>query len=177
MDFGRHMEVASLGPLLFFLVVNILVKSISKNKTCCSNIFHAWYMDDGVLAGPRQSLCQVLNLLQVHDPTLGLHVNLSKCEVFSRHNLDMFTCGMKAYDKPNIEILGVAIGDLDFCSSFISAKRMEARALLSQLERVGMIDPQVALVLLHLCGGFCKLAHLAQPVAKWLEPFWNGQLQ
>ena len=39
---------------------------------------------------------------------------------------------------------------------------MEARAVLSQLEQVRMMDPQVALVLLHLCGGFCKLAHLAR---------------
>ncbi|KAL5479845.1 hypothetical protein EMCRGX_G023434 [Ephydatia muelleri] len=89
-------------------------------------------------------------------------VNVSKCEVFSHHNLDVFPSGMKASDKPNIVILGVAIGDLDFCSSFISTKRMEARALLSQLEQVGVLDPQVALVLLRLCGGFCKLVHLAR---------------
>ena len=54
---------------------------------------------------------------------------------------------------------GVAIGDLDFCSSFISTKQMEARFLLSQLEQVGMMDPQVALILLRLCGGLCKLVH------------------
>ena len=56
----------------------------------------------------------------------------------------------------------MAIGDLDFCSSFISTKRMEARALLSKLEQVGVLDPQVALVLLRLCEGFCKLVHLAR---------------
>ena len=89
-------------------------------------------MHDGVLAGPRQSLC--LTLLQVHGPALGLYVNLSKCEVFTCHNLDVFPSGMNAYDKPNIEILGAAIGDLDFCSSFISTKLMEVRVLLSQLE-------------------------------------------
>ena len=90
---------------------------------------------------------------------VDLHDNLSKCEVFTCHNLDMFPFGMKVFNKSNTEILGVAIGDLDFCSSFISAKWMEARALLSQLEQVGMMDPQVALVL-QLCGGFCKLEHL-----------------
>ena len=130
-------------PLLFSLVLNILVKSISKDNTCSSNLFHAWYMDDGVLAGPRQSLCEALNLLQVHGPALGLYVNLSKCEVFTRHNLDMFPPEMKAYVKPNIVILGVAIGDLDFCSSFIATKQMEARALLSQLEQVGLVDPRL----------------------------------
>ena len=150
-----------LGPLLFSLVLNVLVKTISEDTACSSNLFHAWYLDDGVLAGPRQSLCQCLSLLQVHGPALGLLVNVSKCEVFSHHNLDVFPSGMKASDKPNIVILGVAIGDLDFCSSFISTKRMEARALLSKLEQVGVLDPQVALVLLCLCGGFSKLVHLA----------------
>ena len=79
--------------------------------------------------------------------------------MFTRHNLDAFSSEMKAFDKPNIVILGVAIGDLDFCSSFIFMKRIGARAHVSQLEQVGMLDPQVALVLLHLCGGFCKLLH------------------
>ena len=151
-----------LGPLLFSLVLNVLVKTISEDKARSSNLFHAWYLDDGVLAGSRQSLCRCLSLLQVHGPALGLLVNVSKCEVFSHHNLDVFPSGMKASDKPNIVILGVAIGDLDFCSSFISTKRMEARALLSQLEQLGVLDPQVALVLLRLCGGFCKLVHLAR---------------
>ncbi|KAL5475527.1 hypothetical protein EMCRGX_G025354 [Ephydatia muelleri] len=48
-----------------------------------------------------------------------------------------------AYVKPNIVILGVAIGDLDFCSSFITTKRMEARAIISQLEQVGLVDPRL----------------------------------
>ena len=114
------------------------------------------------MAGPRQSLSWCLSLLHIHGPALGLFVNLSKCEVFSGHNLDVFPSEMKSSNKPNIVILGVAIGNLDFCSSFISIKRMEARALLSQLEQVGVLDPPVALVLLRLFGGFCKLIHLAR---------------
>ena len=41
---------------------------------------------------------------------------------------------------------------------------MEARALISQLEQVGLVDPQgsLVLVLLRLCDGFCKLVHLAR---------------
>ena len=147
-----------LGPLLFSLVS---VKSISNYNTCFSNLFHAWYMDDGVLAGQGNHCARLSIFCRSMVQLLGLHVNLSKCKVNSHNNLDMFLSGMKAYHKPNIEILGVTIEDLDFCSSFISAKRMEARALLSQLEQVGMIDPQVALVL-RLCSGFCKLVHLAR---------------
>ena len=34
--------------------------------------------------------------------------------------------------------------------------------MLERLEEVGAVDPQVALTLLRMCGGFCRLAHLAR---------------
>ena len=37
-----------------------------------------------------------------------------------------------------------------------------ALALLSTLEEIGSLDPQVALALLCLCSGFCKLIHIAR---------------
>ena len=40
-----------------------------------------------------------------------------------------------------------------------------AKQLMLQLEEVGTQDPQVALMLLHACSGFCKLTHLA-----WATP-------
>ena len=44
----------------------------------------------------------------------------------------------------------------------ISKKHTKAKILLSLLEEVGIVDPQVALILLRLCGAFCKLVHLAR---------------
>ena len=151
-----------LGPLLFSLVLNILVMKIARDSACSNIPFHAWYLDDGAVAGPRSSLCRILSLLQEEGPALGIIVNLPKCEVFSRHGLDMFPLCMKKSDKPNMEILGIPIGDQEFCSSFISKKHTKAKILLSQLEEVGIVDPQVALILLRLCGAFCKLVHLAR---------------
>ena len=151
-----------LGPLLFSLVLNILVMKIARDSACSNISFHAWYLDDGAVAGPRSSLCRILSLLQEEGPVLGIIVNLPKCEVFSRHGLDMFPLCMKKSDKPNMEMLGIPIGDQEFCSSFISKKHTKAKILLSQLEEVGIIDPQVALILLRLCGAFCKLVHLSR---------------
>ena len=132
--------------------------------SACSNIpFHAWYLDDGAVAGPRSSLCRILTLLQEEGPAPGIIINLPKCEVFSRHGLDMFPLDIKKSDKPNLEILGIPIGDQDFCSSFISKKHSKAtKILLSQLEEIGVADPQVALILVCLCGTMCKLVHLAR---------------
>ncbi|KAL5500370.1 hypothetical protein EMCRGX_G011921 [Ephydatia muelleri] len=151
-----------LGPLLFSLVLNILVMKVARDSACSNLPFHAWYLDDGVMAGPRSSLCRILSLLQEEGPALGIIVNLPKCEAFSRHGLDMFPLRMKKSDKPSLEILGIPIGNQEFCSSFISKKHTKAKILLSLLEEVGIVDPQVALILLRLCGAFCKLVHLAR---------------
>eukprot|EP00731_Ephydatia_muelleri_P021851 Em0014g442a len=132
-----------LGPLLFSLVLNILVKAIS---TTCSNLLnHAWYMDDGVLAGPRATLCRAITLLQSEGPALGIHINMSKCEVFSSHSLDLFPPGMITSDKPNLVILGAPIGNKEFCSSLVSKGLKNVAGLWSQLEEaIDMFNGLVA---------------------------------
>ena len=107
-------------------------------------------------------------MLQEEGPALGIIVNLPKYEAFSRHGLDMFPLRMKKSDKPSLEILGIPIDDQEFCSSFISKKHTKAKILLSLLEEVGIVDPQVALILLRLCGAFCKLVHLARAIPSTL---------
>ena len=69
---------------------------------------------------------------------------------------------MKRSSVPHLEILGAPIGDAFFCAKVVSQKCAIASKLLSQLEDVGSMDPQVALLLLRQCGGFCKLVHLAK---------------
>ena len=45
---------------------------------------------------------------------------------------------------------------------YIKKKHSKAKILLLQLEEVGVSNPQVALILLCLCGAMCKLVHLAR---------------
>ena len=137
-----------LGPLFFSLVLNALITAITKDSGC-PLLFHAWYLDDGALAGPRSSLGSVLKLIQELGPPLGLHINISKCEVFSCKGLSSFPPEMKQSSEPNLDILGVPIGSADFCSAFISKKHVAVKQLLSSLEEVGAVDPQVAFTL-HL---------------------------
>ncbi|KAL5515639.1 hypothetical protein EMCRGX_G000834 [Ephydatia muelleri] len=150
-----------LGPLLFSLVLNILVSEISSRGDCSLN-YHAWYLDDGALAGPGSSVYNILAMLQELGPSLGLHVNIRKCEVFSHSSLDLFPAAIKKSHTPNLDILGSPLGDAEFCHHYIAQKRLEAQSLLSRLDDVGLIDPQVTLTLLHMCGGFCRLVHLAR---------------
>ena len=51
-----------------------------------------------------------------------------------------------------------------FCVKYISQKRTDTSNLLQQLAQVGSSDPHVAMLLLHQCGGFCRLIHLARTI-------------
>ena len=153
-----------LGPLLFSLVLNVVVKAIATHPECGDLLYHVWYLDDGVLAGPSSHVRTALSLLIELGPPLGRHVNIKKCEVFSSGCLSHFPMEMKQSSKPNLEILGIPIGDADFCSAVLNRKRSEAGVLLKRLDDVDQVDPQVALVLLRLCGGYCKHVHLARAV-------------
>ena len=150
-----------LGPLLFSLVLNFFVSDISSRGDCSLN-YHAWYLDDGALAGPGSSVYNILAMLQELGPPLGLHVNIHKCEVFSHSSLDLFPAAIKTSHTPNLDILGSPIGDAEFCHHYIAHKWLEAQSLLPRLDDVSLIDPQVALTLLCMCGGFCRLVHLAR---------------
>ena len=134
---------------------------IATHPECCDLCYQAWYLDDGVLAGPSSHVRKALALLIELGPPLGLRVNIRKCEVFSSGSLTHFPVEMKQSSDPNLEI---PIGDAEFCSAVLDRKRSEARFLLKRLEDVGQVDPQVALVLTRLCGGYCKLVHLARAI-------------
>ena len=69
---------------------------------------------------------------------------------------------MRKSKTPHLTILGAPIGDVAFCSSFIASKREAALTLLPSLVKLGSCDPQIALLLLRMCGGFTKLVHVAR---------------
>ena len=92
-------------------------------------------------------------------PSLGTHINLAKCELFSHFGNSMFPPAVKFSHHPNLEILGAPTGDYLYCSKFIAGKCADARKLLSSLVDVAAVDPHVALSLLRLCGSYCRLVH------------------
>ncbi|KAL5505646.1 hypothetical protein EMCRGX_G007111 [Ephydatia muelleri] len=103
---------------LLFSLVLNIHVSEISSRGNCSLNYHAWYLDDSALAGPGSSVYNILAMLQELGPPLGLHVNID------------------------------SIRDAEFCHHYIAHKRLEAQSLLSRLDDVGLIDPQVALTLL-----------------------------
>ena len=74
----------------------------------------------------------------------------------------MFPSGMKVSHVPHLVILGAPIRNYLFCACYIASKRSEAMKLLLRLVEVACFDPQVALILLQMCGCYCKMVHLAR---------------
>lgn len=104
-----------LGPLLFCLVLHKVVTAVTADSICSQLSFHSWYMDDGVIAGTKQAVLQALNIIKQLGPPLGLFINTSKCELFSKRDVGGFPDGMKKSNALNFEILGVPIGDNLLC--------------------------------------------------------------
>ena len=103
-----------LGPLLFSLILNVVVKAIATHPECGDLLYHVWYLHDGVLVGPSSHVRKALSLLIELGPPLGLHVNIKKCEVFSSGCLTHFPMEMKQSSKPNLEILEYLLVTLSF---------------------------------------------------------------
>ena len=91
-----------------------------------------WMM--GCLAGPKHAVLHALSIIEDLGPSLGIFINLSKCELFSQSDISMFPHVMKASHVPHLDILGTPIGDYLYCTGFFAAKCVEFTKLLSKLE-------------------------------------------
>ena len=84
-----------LSPMYFCLVLHKIVSAIVSDENCSSLLFHAWYQDDGVVAGPKHAVSRALTIIQELGPPLGLFNNAAKCKLFSISDLSMFPPEMK----------------------------------------------------------------------------------
>ena len=69
---------------------------------------------------------------------------------------------VKSSCLPNVDILGAPIGDYLFCAHFVAERCTQAMKLLSVLLDLADSDLHVAISLLRICGGFCKLVHISR---------------
>ena len=76
-----------LGPLLFCLVLQTIISAIGMDSACNDLIFHSWFIDNGVVAGPSRAVKQVISILHSQGLPLGLFLNTTKCELCSKSDL------------------------------------------------------------------------------------------
>ena len=154
-----------LGPILFSLVLLELTENLRQLDGIRLSL---WYLDDGTVIGTRKAVRQLLDHLIVNGPRFGLHLNLSKCEIY-------WPSGDQAFpDFPveitrigeiqhGVELLGSPVfGDADFFCAAVG--RRVSRVLAAQAHLEDLDHPQVALHLLQSCLSIRKINHLLRTV-------------
>ena len=123
--------------------------------------------DDGVLAGNRKPVLRAIHLTEELGTALGLHINLTKCELFSSKGNTSFPPAAKISLLPNLDILGTSGGGGGgtTCTAL-------SLLLISMLSPVNcslvwwmwqiLTSIQIAVTLLRMCGSFCNMIHLAR---------------
>ena len=89
---------APLGPLLFALVLQKIVCIV------VDMLFNPWFPDDGVLAGTKSAVLGAMHLIEELGPPFGIFINLAKCELYSRNELNStFPVMIKSSQVPHFE--------------------------------------------------------------------------
>jgi hypothetical protein len=150
-----------LGPAFFALAIH---PTISAEDACL--LWEAWYHDDGVLVGDESAVLGALSSLRQRFESLGLHVNLSKCTLWSPQGMLRSPGPVAATDwnMPHI-VLGTPFGSAAAEKQFLSSVHTKHERLLQRLCLLS--DPQVAISLLRYCLGAQKVNHLLRVL--WSE--------
>ena len=61
-----------LVSLIFALVLHKAIVTIDADDECLRLILQAWYLDDGVLVGPKQTVLRALSIIENLAPSLGI---------------------------------------------------------------------------------------------------------
>ena len=141
-----------LGPLQFSLGLWPIIKELDDKSP--NLIQNSWYLDDGIIAGTEQELCESIEFLATHGNKCGLELRRDKSKLWSTSCFNAVDSRIKRNRQSGIEILGAAIGTPTFVASCLE-KRVKK---LEVLDNLGYIeDPQCAPGILRSCLGALKL--------------------
>ena len=149
-----------LGPLCFSLAINRLINTFS-------SMFNAWYLDDGSLAGDPQSVLSDFKKIVSEQSSLGLKVNVKKCEFFvlgsneeSKNSLTQFIFSeypdVKHVSPSVVSLLGAPI----FEDGIENALTLKLSILKKTCSRLTLLERHDALFLLRNVFFLPKLLYL-----------------
>ena len=150
-----------LGPLGFALGIHPVISTL---RDTAGLFWQSWYLDDGILLGDVQRVQQALPALEQGMKSVGLSLNLHKCELWG--------LGAEAWQGPPVKIipwtpkhgvtiLGVPInfpGSTAYSESFWHGLMNTLQAATARV--TSQLDPQCAHHLLRKCLDACKVTHL-----------------
>ena len=124
----------------------------------------AGYLDDIIIIGDDEVMLRALTLLSDAIPTIGLQLNLKKCELIptagttTECDLTRFPDDIKRLSSGNFKILGIPIGSQVHCAEFTSRKRVDKmKELLTEIQILE--DAQIAHKIFMRCLGACRMMH------------------
>ncbi|XP_026413120.1 uncharacterized protein LOC113308884 [Papaver somniferum] len=147
-----------LGPLFFALTLHPLAIKIAAR---CALDFHAWYLDDGTIAGDTLEVAKALKIIQKEGPERGLVVNINKTEIFwpspdPRSNMVGVFPSTISRHVLGVKLLGRSFSqDQLYCSNMVVSRVEKTVHLMSKVQQ--MNDSQCELLLLRNCIGVSKL--------------------
>ena len=150
------------GPLLFAAAIQPLAAQLRASLP-----FSVFYLDDGVIAGDIASVSQALAAIQQQAASLGVTLNLDKCELIAvgptspaalaRNFPRQLVTDADGHSRVlrNFELLGAALGDNDFIAEHTQQRVRAGKQLLDAI--ASLEDPQVGLRLLRPVRGIAAL--------------------
>jgi hypothetical protein len=120
-------------------------------------IINAWYLDDGTLIGPTESIHKAYSIIIDIGPRLGLHLNPSKCILYwPTYNPAWDTFPEEIIrTTEGVKLLGSPIGTDSFTQEQVSKTVITLRPIMDAVSDIN--DPQIELTLLRACVGFPKI--------------------
>ena len=122
-------------------------------------MLQAWFLDDGSKIGSPGEVIKAWNILAEHGPSIGLHLNPTKCEwIVIKGEAPCPIEGVGSVKGNNFDILGCPIGSHDYCNSYILKSFKESQPYLDSI--ANLQHAQIATLLLRHCFSFCKAVYL-----------------
>ena len=152
---SRVQQGDPLGPLLLSSGFWPIIKELDDKLP--NLMQNSWYLDDGIIAGTEEELCESLEILATHGNKCGLELRRDKCELWSTSCFNAVDSRIKRNSQSGMEILGSAIETPTFVASCLEKR---VKKLEKVLDNLGYIeDPQCALGILRSCLGAPKLVY------------------
>ena len=123
-------------------------KLVASDEELSQLLYHKLYMDDVIVAGSEKAVARVIAILKEAFRSFPEWFEMRR---FLQGKFEFLS-------TPNLEVLRSPIGVMIFCAkSACQGLCLAFKAAASWFQ-----NPQVAYLLLHFCGSFCKMVHLAR---------------
>lgn len=153
-----------LGPLLFSLVLRLLTDKIAAAVPGLA--LNVWFLDDGTFLGKTSDVKRALEVICEHGPALGLHVDLSECELWwctPNPRMAEFPPQIRRVTTAGVALLGSAVGDAAFVAGTLHERVVKVEA---HLQTLGTLESsQVQLLLLQKCLGLPSVGYSMRTAA------------